>query len=832
MSDLFGSSNGSGTGINNSNSQSNSLNSNDNLGRHLRPDRPPTAATTTTPVADRGVVTIASSANASASASASTSAAPAAATATAASAVTPSASPVSPKPTKRSSATTCVTCRSRKVRCDGRRDKCSNCDRLGFPCTYEDPNSDANGLSSASTLPLPRRRVRQACENCHSRKARCSGHTPVCDRCRSHNIECIYRQSKRARLTLQHAPRDDQAAISPTASSTAAAGAALREQARRSQSREDAAHESDAGGAEAIGSNTPSTFNQDISASDPQFESLISRALDNFFHHVHHIPMLSFLHRASLMQRHRAGRLDRPLLLALIGITSILTDLGPGTREYGEKCVDESEALILKSLENPSTIKVQSLAIIIKYRILTRRYSCAFVLAATAMRFAMALRLNHENNDLCFLAQESRRRLMWALFMIDQGMAGGYRDLTLWTPELIHISLPCNERDFEFDLAPTSMRSLVPSPDESENDDVGSLALHVRILWIRGRILKFAKRAAACSSDEDLGRVREQMEAFAKELNDYAERLQVSFRWSDNSLRLRAYSPRLCAFIMIHIWWRQCHCDLYRLGLVGLRDSLSRSAADRLGPEFIAGCQRLCFEHALEMSNMFTSIKELNNYPVADLDMPVCAYQCVRMLYYIYQLNPDEYGLTPDMLRQKASVCLHVTKGCCSGTSAVSIQADLQRLMDHGLSVQATPNRLISEEPFDDRNGTGPRRVSRRGRAKQVQLVDDPDSGAPAADELTNRPYGIGAWEDIQVPEASRAEEQAIMVHHYQQQQQQQQPQQQQQQQLDQSGSLEFNNAFEGALDSLDFNMEPMGLDSLAPWFSNEWPQGDFQTDF
>ncbi|KAF9877255.1 hypothetical protein CkaCkLH20_05521 [Colletotrichum karsti] len=796
MADLFGNSSTS-TGNNNNINNPNSINqnSNDNLGRHLRPDRPPTAvaaaAATTTNAADLPV---------------------SAASASTAAAVTTSASSVSPKPTKRSSATTCVTCRARKVRCDGRRDICCNCERLGFTCTYEDPNSDPNGLSSAPSFPLPRRRVRQACESCHSRKARCSGDTPTCVRCRAQGLECVYRASKRARLSIHHTPRLDQLVRSPTTSS-AAAVPTRDQQARRSQSRDDAAHDSDAGGADVVASNrdTPSTFNQELSASDPQFESLISRALDNFFRHVHHIPMLSFLHRASLMQRHHAGGLDRPLLLALIGITSMLTDLGPGTREYGEKCVDESEALILKSLENPSTIKVQTLALIIKYRILTRRFSSAFVLAATAARFAMALRLNHENNDLCFLAQESRRRLMWALFMIDQGMAGGYRDLTLWTPELIHISLPCNERDFEFDLAPPSLRSLVPQPDESENDDIGSLALHVRILWLRGRILKFAKRAAACSNDDDLARMRDQLQSFAKELSDFAERLPVSFRWSDNSLRLRAYSPRLCVFIMIHIWWRQCHCDLYRPGLIGLRDSLSRSAAERLGPEFITGCQRQCFEHALEMSNMFTSVKQLDHYPVADLDMPVCAYQCIRMLYYIYHLNADEYGLAPDILRKKASICLEVTKGCCSGTAAVSIQADLQRLMDHGLSVQATPSRLVSEEPHDERNGTGPKRVSRLSRAKQVQLVDDPDSGAPAADELTNRPFGIGAWEDIQVPESDKPDEQMVAAP-----------------QPSAPGSLEVNNAFEGALDSLDFNMEPMGLESLN-WFTTEWAQGDFQ---
>ncbi|GKT58010.1 hypothetical protein ColTof4_11934 [Colletotrichum tofieldiae] len=776
MADLYGSSN---IGNNNNN------NNNDSLGRHLRPDRPPTAVAVTTTTSDTST-----NADLAAAAAATT------VTASASTAAAGASLSVSPKPTKRSSATTCVTCRARKVRCDGRRDICSNCERLGFSCTYEDPSSEPNGLAAAPTFPLPRRRVRQACQSCHSRKARCSGHTPACDRCRAQGIECVYRASKRTRLSINPPGRGDQIVRSPT-SSTSAAATNRDQQNRRSLSREDGIHDSDAVGPDVVASNTPSTFNHDLSAPDPQFESLISRALDNFFRHVHHIPMLSFLHRASLMQRHHVGGLDRPLLLALIGITSMLTDLGPGTRDYGEKCIDESESLILKSLENASTIKVQTLALIIKYRILTRRFSSAFMLAATAARFATALRLNYENPDLCFLAQESRRRLMWALFMIDQGMAGGYRDLTLWTPETIHISLPCNERDFEFDLAPPSLRPLVPSPDESENDDIGSLALHVRILWLRGRILKFAKRASNCSHD-DLGRLQEQLQSFAKELSDFAERLPVSFRWSDNSLRLRAYSPRLCVFIMIHVWWRQCNCDLFRIGLVGLRDSVSRSAAERLGPDFIAACQRQCFEHAMEMSNMFTSVKELDHYPVADLDMPVCAYQCIRMLYYIYHLNAEEYGLTPDVLRKKASVCLDVIKGCCSGTAAVSI---------------ATPSRLLSEEPQDERNGNGAKRV-RLSRAKQVQLVEDPDSGAPAADELTNRPFGIGAWEDIQVPEAEKPAEQTPVLL-----------------QPTAIGSLEVNNAFEGALDSLDFNMEPMGLDSLA-WFSNEWAQGDFQGEF
>lgn len=93
----------------------------------------------------------------------------------------------------RKSASTCSTCRFRKVRCNGSRPVCSNCQRLGFPCSYDDAVVDTWSMA------LPRRRAKQACLSCHSRKARCSGHLPACDRCRTQGIECVYRPGKRVR---------------------------------------------------------------------------------------------------------------------------------------------------------------------------------------------------------------------------------------------------------------------------------------------------------------------------------------------------------------------------------------------------------------------------------------------------------------------------------------------------------------------------------------------------------------------------------------------------------------------------------------------------------
>lgn len=395
------------------------------------------------------------------------------------------------------------------------------------------------------------------------------------------------------------------------------------------------------------------------------------------------------------MERYHSGKVDRALLLALVGITSYLTDMGPGMREYGEKCIDDAEALIFADYSRPSTIRVQALMLIIKHRILAKKFSGAFMLLGIASRFATALRLNHECPNLCFLAQESRRRLMWALYCVDSGISGGYRDFSLWNADKIHVGLPCNERNFEFDL-PQPTERLVHNPDDPHHqqvEDVGSIALHIRIQHIRRRIMEFTKRAILgrnIKSDE----LQAGIWGLHKDLDDFAAHLPTSFQFSESSLRLRAYSPRICVFVMIHVWWRQCHCDLYRLALAGLREALPRPALETLDDNFIDHCQRQCVEHALAMANIFALMQKLNARPVTDLDLAVCAYQCARMLTYAFHNYPEKFDMTLETVINRATVCLQTIKDCCVGVTANGIRGDLEKLINHGISNRMSMSSL------------------------------------------------------------------------------------------------------------------------------------------
>lgn len=692
-------------------------------------------------------------------------------------------------------------------------------------------------MSSALALALPRRRVRLACANCHSRKARCSGSLPKCDRCRARGIECVYQPGKRARPSsvIVGETTGNASSTPDRPGSGNGTGRDGRDDRVSVHSR---SHSSDR---DVTSVTSPSNFGQAAATEDDAvLESIAPRAFEQFFRHIHHIPVFSFLHRASLMQRYHAGLIDRGLLLALIGITSLLTDLGSGTRDFGARCIDEAETTVLRELEKPSTLKLQTLVLIIKHRILMRRFPSAFMLHAVASRFAVALRLNHENPRLCFLAQESRRRLMWAVYMIDTGIAAGHPDFGLWenkAPSNIRIQLPCNERNFDFDLPEVTepLEQPAPGPDgviPPMTDDIGFLALHIRVCLLRSRILQYTKNMIHGNpTPEQIANLPARFAELESQLGAFAARLPVSFNWSEANVRLRAYSPRLCVFVMTHMWWEQCHIDLYRVAAHSgvSRDALPQNMMARIEashPGFAGICRRQIFEHARAMADMFSLMLALDGVPVTDMDLPVCLYQCARMLYLSLHTSGVEFGITTESVQEMGNVCLRVLKQTITAPAAMGIRADLERLLATGIPSDLAPS--IPESPEIPIGGQGRNQVPALlgqsvlpNNANQIGMnavqYQSPIASLPNGAQTSSTQTVAGPFQAASTQPTPMA-------------------------QLDQpttetdeapkspsAASLHPSNAFDGPFDGLDFNMDQFGMDSQS-WYSIEWLGGEFSS--
>lgn len=713
---------------------------------------------------------------------------------------------------------TCITCRARKVKCDGRPDKCTNCERLGFTCSY-DPNTivttsiDAalgashpitshepfsadrlapteteGSLSTSTTTTAPvvglrRIRARQACQSCHVKKAKCSGiiNKPGpggsgsggyrgCERCRALGIACVLRKGKRG---LALPGMNNNSSLGDASEMVLDDGGNGMHLDDPRDMEDDMNHNGSIGGGRSTASPAPASSNNNPGSSSrsnidlPQPDDpIVKRAFDNYFRHVHHVPMFSFLHRASLMERYDAGLLDRALLLAIVGIAALLTDLGlPSDQElFSNRCIDEAASICTSELENRSITRLEALVIVVKHRILCKRFSAAFMLHALTSRFANVLRLNVENQALCFLAQESRRRLMWSIYMIDAWFANGQNELALWPdPERqIRVQLPCNERNFDFDLPEVTEPLRQPPPTPSGQpvqlpDAVGFTALHIRMHWLRTRILQLSLRVVGPNPDpNELMQLPMRCAEFRAELEAFEARLPPSFRWSESNLRLRSYSSRLGIFFMTHVWWRQCHLDLYRLFLPGLKEALSAHSLAQLaqatvgspnvqagnwqgqGPRLVEWTRKECYKHARAMADMFAQVLALgeSSVPLADVDLPGCALQCGRVLYHSFQTR-DGGGNSPapsaEGVREMVGVCLRVARLACKGPASRAI-----------VSFSPFPPSSLAPPPLVNIMLTPPSKPTSRNSSQKAspQSTSNPTkSGLPNPTQLTTTSY-------------------------------------------------------------------------------------------
>ncbi|KAH7345838.1 hypothetical protein BKA66DRAFT_448046 [Pyrenochaeta sp. MPI-SDFR-AT-0127] len=588
----------------------------------------------------------------------------------------------------RRSANTCAECRARKVKCDSRREICSPCERLHLRCSFERAGDEAHAIPDPEAL-LASRRTKAACKACQALKVRCSGDLPQCERCATKKTECVYPASKRNFARSRH-PK--AAAQSP--STTQGSGSQFSPHTS-----------SDVNATPYI----PITPNISIA---PQIISLppvpaelvaisssldgpmVTRMLEAFFRHIQPIPAYSYFHKASLLHRFEAGLLNSGLVLALIGTTCDMLEMGPSMREIGRDCLSKAETMVMKDIATPSAVKIQALILIIKAHCRQGQMTAAFVLLAVASRFAYALRLNHEAPKLCFLEQESRRRLMWSLFMIDTTLAGGIREFSLCEAESIYIQLPCPEHNFEFDIQQET-ESLKLKGNLSASDSLGSLGMYLRVLWLRYRILQTTKEAVL-SQGEAIDQLPGKVEQLAAELTSLEASLPQGLRFSPRNLQLRAYSSRLCPYILIHIWLRQCYCDLYRVVLTGLKEALREDQIQRLDPSVVSDYRWKCYESAKELSNVLASAQTLKERSLTmEMDIQICAYQCVRLLLSCFrQHGRCLVHLTPDILHELINQCAAAVEAMPS-TSPMGqrVEDDFRKLLRRGRSADTSPKR-------------------------------------------------------------------------------------------------------------------------------------------
>ncbi|KAB5575597.1 fungal-specific transcription factor domain-containing protein [Coniochaeta sp. 2T2.1] len=342
-----------------------------------------------------------------------------------------------------------------------------------------------------------------------------------------------------------------------------------------------------------------------------------------------------FLHRPTVLSKWSQGKLDPTLLKALLAagrrFTRGLDD------DIVQPLMRDAHSAILARLNKFSVSRLQALVLVIQFRLQAGDTVEAWNLMSLAARFAFTLRLNYERPDLDDVTRESHRRLFWAIYLLDRLFASGIEDLSLCPLDRIHIRLPCDDRSFERGIA--SRAEYFKQDAASERCIMDPLAYLIRLYECRENILRHTKQvrregiSPAATADKQV--------ALQAELNDFEASLPDHLQHKPQCLPIVAYSGDAHSFFLIHSIWLQCHCDLYRFFIPGIRESVSGAVAASTPAEYVDFCTANCLDSALKLCDFWSDMLKLWSADVIEETMvDVSIYQVAQVLHSLHHLLP------------------------------------------------------------------------------------------------------------------------------------------------------------------------------------------------
>ncbi|KAF1940089.1 hypothetical protein EJ02DRAFT_407277 [Clathrospora elynae] len=554
----------------------------------------------------------------------------------------------------------CATCRARKVKCDERPNGCLNCEKLQLDCVQDGVVSTARKRPSTTFEPvvgIKRKRTFRSCVQCRDSKVKCSGERPKCNRCQQRRTTCVYdaEQNEPAWVQSISTPTtntpDDIVVVSPQSPQTPL-------NMLGSLSNSDSA----------IPGCPPGLTWMFAQQLPPRAKLHV--LLDAYFNNVHPIRVFAFEHKPSFIRMLDEGQLvdssDQALLhiMCALGARFYALDysetFAPLTKDLiqsaGIQWAKIAEEMFFADYSTISITKLKVLVLLHDQEARNGNYAGSFLLTGLVIRMAHALQLNNEVSPdvLCnevggspneASVRESRRRLMWACYMIDVWAGSGVDHLTILNEKDLKIQLPCNERQFSLQIPCVTERlekgellDFVSAEDipDKPSDSLGMAAYYVRVVSIWRRVLRFVKHL---DEEQPPWLPGSGFAILIDDIQSWKRSLPSWLDFSADNIYIRRESHQLGALLLIHCMYHHVMCDVHRIALPDLFKNQEPFDFPPDRQPFVSHLQDVCFEHAQRMSVLVSHILQHGVKHFADSILPSFVYNSSRiMLYYIARI--------------------------------------------------------------------------------------------------------------------------------------------------------------------------------------------------
>ncbi|KOS16907.1 putative transcriptional regulatory protein [Escovopsis weberi] len=278
------------------------------------------------------------------------------------------------------------------------------------------------------------------------------------------------------------------------------------------------------------------------------------------------------------------------------------------------------------------------------------------MLSGLAVRMAHALKINTEASPdiLCteandsapsVITRESRRRLMWACYVLDAWAGSGSDQLTLLRENDIKIQLPCNERNFGLRIASVTetlgvghvLQFLPPSVvPRKPATNMGIMAYYIRVVALWKRIVRYVNQLDSNPPpwlpESAFAAIYADLRLWRKELPNFVE-------YTTETIYARLDSNQLGALVLIHCTYHHNYLELFKFSMPDLFKLPKPLLVPPENYEFLKSAQADCYQHAQQIADIVAEAADHGAHLLSDSLLPYFVYDSSRvMLYYVARL--------------------------------------------------------------------------------------------------------------------------------------------------------------------------------------------------
>lgn len=324
----------------------------------------------------------------------------------------------------------------------------------------------------------------------------------------------------------------------------------------------------------------------------------------------------------------------------------------------GNLWASRAEQLLLGNFGKITVQRLMTAILLHEFHFRAGEYTQALMISGLAVRMAHALKINTEYNSdiMCtepgsddaapsVVSRESRRRLMWACYILDAWSGSGVDQLTLLRENDIKIQLPSNERNFGLRIASVTetlgvghvLQFLPPAVvPRRPAANMGIMAYYIRIVTLWKKIVRYVNRLDSSTRpwlpESDFAALDADLRLWRRELPDFVE-------YSTETIYARLDSNQLGALVLIHCTYHHNYLELYKLSMPDLFKLSKPLAVPPEHVEFFQQAQENCYYHAHQIADILAEAADHGTRLLSDSLLPYFVYDSSRvMLYYVARL--------------------------------------------------------------------------------------------------------------------------------------------------------------------------------------------------